>query len=49
MKKSIIPTLPENFNEIKQILHQLQPPDPRSISKITIYANFSVSPIDIEL
>ena len=25
MKKSIIPTLSENFNEIKQTWHQLQP------------------------
>ena len=25
MKKSIIPTLPENFNEIKQSWHRLQP------------------------
>ena len=49
MKNSIIPTLSDNFNEIKQTLHQLQPQnDPRSLSKITFYANLRVSPIDTE-
>ena len=50
MKKSIITTLSENFIEIKQTWHQLQPQiNPKSISKITFCANLSVSPIGIEL
>ena len=44
MKKKIMPTLSENFDEIKQTWHQLKPQtcDPRSISKITFYANLRV-------
>ena len=50
MKNSIILTISENFNEIKQhgISYSLKH-DLRLISKITFCANLSVSPIDIEL
>ena len=47
MKKSIIPTLSENLDQIKQKWPQLQPQ--WSISKITFCANLLVSPIDTEL
>ena len=52
MKKSIIPALSQNFNEIKGTLYQLKPQiwsKVMSISKITFYANLRGSSIDTEL
>ena len=50
MKKSIIPTLSEKLMKLSKygINYSLKR-DPSPIAKITFYANFSVSPIDIKL
>ena len=50
MKKNIIPTLSEILMKLSKlgISYSLKR-DPSPISKITFYANLSVSPIDIKL
>ena len=48
MKKSIIPTLSENLNEMKQTWHQLYGIRGQSL-KSHFYANLRVSPIGTEI